>query len=220
MDTLKLNEIGGRLHAFARVVCMRSTSAWSMNSAPPGKRLILHTIAFWSGSNFARPAPTLMFVRAVLGGTGTLTTTSVADLSASNWAVTFTLNVTLDFPSSCIAGISRNGNFMLSETRYRISSNSPSGGMNVIVRSESNFPRRTQRWKVQSSISTVRRFLSSALCLPLAASRSMFNLSFRANLHSGIPDSCVLITTCPEHSFRRMLPLAPMSRLTDSRTSM
>ena len=35
------------------------------------------------------------------------------------------------------------------------SSNSPSGGMNVIVRSASNLPSRTQRWKVQSSICAV-----------------------------------------------------------------
>lgn len=40
------------------------------------------------------------------------------------------------------------------ETTYRMSSNSPSGGMNEIVRSESNLPSLTHWWNWQSSSST------------------------------------------------------------------
>lgn len=73
---------------------------------------------------------------------------------------------------------------------HRMSSNSPSGGMKVIVRSASNLPSRTQRWKVQSSRATAGR----RSCLPLAfASRSMMSLSFRPNLQSGIPVGLVVV---------------------------
>ena len=75
IETLKSIEIGGRLHALLRVVCIRSTSACSMNSHPPLKRLMRHTRAFWSGSNLALPVDTLTLVLAVFGGTGNLIVT-------------------------------------------------------------------------------------------------------------------------------------------------
>lgn len=65
--------IGGRDHAFSRMLGVSSTSAEKTVSAPPIMRLIRHTIARCSGSYFALPDPTWMWQRAVLGGTGTCT---------------------------------------------------------------------------------------------------------------------------------------------------
>ena len=114
--------------------------------------------------------------------------------------------------SSCTAGMIRNGRFTFSVTLYLINSNSPSGGMKVIVRSASNLPSRTQRWKVQSLISTPG--LRSSLSL------SMTSLSLSPNLHSGIPVSLVFIWTAPMTSFRRRAPVFDSSKLTLSTTSM
>jgi hypothetical protein len=110
--------------------------------------------------------------------------------------------------------------------------------MKVMVRSVSNFPSRTQRWKVQSSISTPLPFFfeeppSPSLPPPPPAaaappppdeppddSRSMMSLSLRPNLHSGIPVRKVFIMTLPDTSLRSTWPDCDMSRLTLSSTSM
>jgi hypothetical protein len=52
------------------VLGIKVTSAVIIYSQPPGKRLIRHTMARCSGSNLARPVETLIWVFAVLGGTG------------------------------------------------------------------------------------------------------------------------------------------------------
>ena len=70
--------------------------------------------------------------------------------------------------------------------RYFISSNSPSGGMKLIVRSCSNCPNFTQRWNVTSSMAMPEdeRRVPAFLFFSL----SITSLSFMPNLHSGMPD--------------------------------
>lgn len=63
--------IGGRDHAFSRMLGVSSTSAANTVSPPPIMRLMRQTMARCSGSYLALPDPTWMWQRAVLGGTGT-----------------------------------------------------------------------------------------------------------------------------------------------------
>jgi hypothetical protein len=62
-----------------------------MHSAFPGNRLILHTIAFCSGSYLARPNEFLIFDLDVFFGTGILMTTWVANNFSEKLAMTFKL---------------------------------------------------------------------------------------------------------------------------------
>mmetsp|Transcript_27974 Transcript_27974/g.59916 ORF Transcript_27974/g.59916 Transcript_27974/m.59916 type:complete len:205 (-) Transcript_27974:529-1143(-) len=204
--------MGGLLHGFGRTVGIRSTSAWMWHSAFPGKRFTRHTIACCSGSYLARPKECLIFAFAVFFGTGILMTTWVAKSWSEKLAITLRLmEIFVKLCSSCTAGMIRNGKLMLSVTRYLMSWNSPSGGINVMVRSASNFPSLTHRWKVQSSISTPGF---------LWPSFSMTSLSLRPNLHSGIPVSFVFICTAPVTSFLNTLPVLDNNRFTLSKTSM
>mmetsp|Transcript_9182 Transcript_9182/g.17512 ORF Transcript_9182/g.17512 Transcript_9182/m.17512 type:complete len:238 (-) Transcript_9182:545-1258(-) len=213
MGTWKSKLMGGRTHGLGRTVGIKSTSAVMMHSALPAKRLTRHTMASCSGSYLARPKEFLILALEVFLGTGIFTTTCVANNWSEKLAMILTFIETLvKLASSCTAGMTLNGRLILSVTRYLINSNSPSGGINVMVRSASNLPKRTQRWKVQSSISTPG-FRSSF-------SLSITNLSLRPNLHSGIPVNLVFICTAPETSFRKILPVVESNKLTDSRTSM
>mmetsp|Transcript_19767 Transcript_19767/g.36789 ORF Transcript_19767/g.36789 Transcript_19767/m.36789 type:complete len:268 (-) Transcript_19767:563-1366(-) len=215
MGTLKSSERGGRDHALARTKGMRVTSAASMHSDWPWKRLRRKTMEDSSGTYLALPIVHLILHLAVLLGTGIFKVTEEAKSFSEKVAVHFTLIDTLVWPSSWIAAMMRKGRLMLSVTLYFMSSNSPSGGMKVIVRSASKRPRETQRWKVQSSMLTpdfpaLAEFLSF----------STTSLSLRPNLHSGMPVSFVFIMTLPVTSWRRTDPVALNNRLTDSRTSM
>jgi len=82
---------------------------------------------------------------------------------------------------------------------HLISSNSPSGGMKLIVRLVSNSLSRTHWWKRQSSSST-------ASLAPPWLFLSMTSLSLRPNLHSGVPDRYARICICPSTSARRTVP--------------
>ena len=79
-----------------------------------------------------------------------------------------------------------------------MSSNSPSGGMKLIVRSESNSFKRTHWWNWQSSNST-----ASPIPFSLWSNTS---LSFKPNLHSGVPDRYALMRIWPSTSARRTVP--------------
>ena len=94
----------------------------------------------------------------------------------------------------------------------RMSSNSPSGGMNEIDRSESNLPSRTHWWNWQSSSSTApsdfdrslrKETIGAEVNIGARSSRreddigsevathelfSSTSLSLSPNLHSGVPD--------------------------------
>lgn len=91
MGTWNSTLIGGRDHAFGRTVRTNSKSADNIHSAFPGNLLILHTIAFCSGSYFARPKEFLIFDLEVFFGTGTLITTWVANNFSEKLAMTFRL---------------------------------------------------------------------------------------------------------------------------------
>ena len=100
----------------------------------------------WSAELYsAEPKPTFGITLAVLGGTGIFSSTFCADTCLLKFAITLMLifSVVSLYASrparaptiSSYTGRMRNGRLMFSVTRYFISSNSPSGGMNVIVRS-------------------------------------------------------------------------------------
>mmetsp|Transcript_73241 Transcript_73241/g.177065 ORF Transcript_73241/g.177065 Transcript_73241/m.177065 type:complete len:238 (-) Transcript_73241:734-1447(-) len=231
MGTWNSTMMGGRTHAFLRVAAMSSTLPRSTYSAPPGNLRMRHTMAFCSGSYLARPDPTLMCARAVVGGVGTLITTLVAVSLEEKLPIALMLSTTLVSPRSSTTGISRNGRFTLSVMRYRINSNSPSGGTKVMVRSLSKVRRRTQRWKLMSSISTAGAPLRRPPAPPAPpalpppeppppTSRSIKILSLRPNLHSGMPVRNVFMLMTPVTSARSTVPLDDSSRFTLSSTSM
>ncbi len=102
-----------------------------------------------------------------------------------------------------------------------MSSNSPSGGMKLMVRSTSNWVNRTHWWNWQSSNSTalspalprsLRRLLAS-INVSQCIGTHLFSktiLSLRPNLHSGSPDRYALINICPSTSARRTVPREPI----------
>ncbi|GIL50026.1 hypothetical protein Vafri_6349 [Volvox africanus] len=79
--------------------------------------------------------------------------------------------------------------------RYVIKSNAPSGGMKLIVRSFSNRASRTHWWNLISSSST-------AFCLLVRPWDSNRTLSFKPNLHSGMPERYARILSTPTTSER------------------
>ena len=89
--------IGGLAHAFGRTVRTNSKSADSMHSAFPGKRLILQTMAFCSGSYLARPNEFLIFDLEEFFGTGTFMTTCEANNFSEKLAMTLRLIEHLEF---------------------------------------------------------------------------------------------------------------------------
>lgn len=113
--------------------------------------------------------------------------------------------------NSYITGVTLKGRLILLDTRYVITSNSPSGGMKVIDRSRSNRPSLTHWWNLISSIWIP--FCCYSPCWAAFWDSLMSNLSFIPNLHSGIPDNCVFITTCPITSDFRTVPLFDKSTL-------
>jgi len=86
---------------------------------------------------------------------------------------------------------------MTAKTHF-ISSNSPSGGTKLIVRSESNSFNRTHWWNWQSSSST-------ASLVPRSEASST-SLSFKPNLHSGVPDKYARIRIWPSTSALKTVP--------------
>lgn len=103
-----------------------------------------------------------------------------------------TLTSILVRPTSRTNGITRNGNEMSFVVRYRINSNSPSGGIKLMECSVSNLLSLTHWWNWQSSMTTTglpERDVSVSV-LPVMPPRpfaSMTILSLMPNLHSGIP---------------------------------
>ncbi|QBZ55023.1 hypothetical protein PoMZ_10739 [Pyricularia oryzae] len=118
------------------------------------------------------------------------------------------------------------GRFTFSVARYRMSSNSPSGGTKLMIRSESNFPSLTHWWNWQSSSVTLpaaalvallpMRFPDGRLIMPSPSRRSR---SFSPNLHSGVPERYARMTIWPVTSARSTAPAADIKRFTSSMTS-
>mmetsp|Transcript_60339 Transcript_60339/g.106851 ORF Transcript_60339/g.106851 Transcript_60339/m.106851 type:complete len:229 (+) Transcript_60339:636-1322(+) len=102
--------------------------------------------------------------------------------------------------------------------RYDISSNSPSGGMNEMVRSFSKRASRTHWWNLISSISTALPFDTPRppVLRPVASNKS---LSFSPSLSSGMPLRYDLILREPKISERSRVPFAATSKLSRSTTS-
>mmetsp|Transcript_19252 Transcript_19252/g.37477 ORF Transcript_19252/g.37477 Transcript_19252/m.37477 type:complete len:261 (-) Transcript_19252:155-937(-) len=207
--------MGGRDHAFlSSILALISTSPLSAYSVSPGNFRILHTSSEFSGSYLALPAAVVVVHLEVLGGTG-MRMMMFRPVTELNCALTLMLISRRVRPSSLTIGCTLKGRLMFSLTRYFISTNSPSGGIKVTARSLSNFPSFTHWWKLTSSISMA----PEPLLLFFLPSPSIISLSFNPNLHSGIPHRYVFITTSPETSLRKIVPLDDMSRLTCSTTS-
>ena len=177
-----------------------------------------HTTTFSAGTYLALPFATLQSTVVVFNGVGILSTTLVADSLFPKFALTVTAYETCVVPISFTVGMTRNGSLILdvhrylpgrmiilvkvlrdtSKTVHLISSNSPSGGIKLIVRVESNSVSRTHWWNRQSS--------SSTASLAPRSFWSMTSLSLRPNLHSGVPDRYARIWMCPSTSARRIVP--------------
>lgn len=123
---------------------------------------------------------------------------------------------TRDRPRSWTMGRILNGHWIFSVMRYCISSKTPSGGMNVIVRSLSYFANRTHWWNLQSSIMIPPSLLILPWCVQPDATIA---LSFIPNLHSGIPLSKDLTMIWPLTSYLSKVPLLESKTFTDSITS-
>ena len=150
------------------------------NSRPPPSCLIFHTNADLSGTYWAVPVAaypnprmvsgwrmlserieqTLNFGVSASSGAGTYISTLFAELLLLNCARTLTMYSTRLPRWLSMAASTQIKGLTGVDKRYDISSNSPSGGMNEIVRSFSNRERRTHWWNLTSSIS---------MAFPLAA---------------------------------------------------
>lgn len=157
--------IGGLDHAFLCVSLDKVASPENEYSAPPGNLVILtqlirrrtdfHSTQFSLRSHFARPWVQRHFPSAVLRGVGTRIITSVAYNLFEKFALTAISYETRVRECSVMMGCTRNGSWIFDVARYlqrlelrgvrlyRMSSNSPSGGMKEMVLSESNFPNLT-----------------------------------------------------------------------------
>mmetsp|Transcript_38186 Transcript_38186/g.96668 ORF Transcript_38186/g.96668 Transcript_38186/m.96668 type:complete len:363 (-) Transcript_38186:244-1332(-) len=198
MGTWNCMAMGGLTQGFlsVRVVAMTMTSARSVCSASPWKRPTFHTSALRVASYLALPDVTRMLALLVLSGTGTSSTTLVAYSLLLNDDLTVTVHSSRVLAISLITHSTLKGRLMLSWQRYRISSNSPSGGTNVTTFCDSYVPRLTHWWKVASCAA-----------------------SFSPSLSSGMSLSSALIMILPATSLRSTVPVALMSRLTCSTMS-
>lgn len=205
--------MGGLFQGLSTLRGVVVTSALIKNSLSPWNFLILHRMAFLSGSYLALPAPAEQILHeAVFGGTGIVATTVLAKLVLSKMALIFTLNSTLfQSGNSQTTGTILNGRLMFSEIRYVMTSNIPSGGINVIDLSRSNLPSLTHQWNFISSICIPRSLFVAFL---------MRSLSFIPNLHSGMPLRAVLTRTWPQTSALKTVPLFDRSTFTLSTMSM
>jgi hypothetical protein len=117
-----------------------------------------HTIIFSAGTYLAFPIGTFTCAPVVLRGVGILRTTLFAFSFPSKFARRCIVYSTRDLVGSVTCVCSLNGKLILDVDRYLLvstsnniqmddphlmSSNSPSGGMKLIDRSESNLPNRT-----------------------------------------------------------------------------
>mmetsp|Transcript_67486 Transcript_67486/g.106844 ORF Transcript_67486/g.106844 Transcript_67486/m.106844 type:complete len:212 (+) Transcript_67486:190-825(+) len=209
--------IGGRTHCLSVTVDANSISASKEYSCFPGKRFIFQTMAPCVGSCFAL-VPLLqlaMWPLAVFFGHGNLIVTFAAEMFRSYIAVICKLSSSRFRPNTLTWGNNLKGLSMFSVIRYVISSNSPSGGINVISRSTSNLDSRTHWWKRKSSNATP--FGLWARCWSVD---DTINLSFNPNLHSGMPDSLQFTCILPDTSALSLSLLADINMLTFSTTSM
>mmetsp|Transcript_20203 Transcript_20203/g.48210 ORF Transcript_20203/g.48210 Transcript_20203/m.48210 type:complete len:236 (-) Transcript_20203:555-1262(-) len=174
---------------------------------------MVHITQSFSGAYLALPTEALKEGESASGGTGIEISTLFATERCLNCERALIIySMRLPLYGSTTASIQISGRTW-DERRYDMSSNSPSGGMKLMVRSFSKRARRTHWWNLMSSISTA---------LPLAAVRpldSKSSLSLSPSFSSGIPLRYDRIFSAPRISERRMFPLEATRMLTDSTTS-
>mmetsp|Transcript_16551 Transcript_16551/g.28145 ORF Transcript_16551/g.28145 Transcript_16551/m.28145 type:complete len:206 (+) Transcript_16551:273-890(+) len=145
-------------------------------------------------------------------GTGTMISTLLAMDFCLNWVLAFTTNSILDCVQFSTTASTQMRGLTCVSTLYVMSSNSPSGGMNVIRRSVSNLFSLTHWWNLRSS----RSISLLLVCFPVI-SKSV--LSFSPSFSSGIPLREDLILTEPMISDRTTFPLFETRMLSFSITS-
>lgn len=172
-------EMGGRDHTRLCVMAVNSASPLKVNSAWPWKRGIFQIMQFSEGAYLALPPdPTFTSTLAEFSGVGIRKMTLLAYNLGEKFALTLIMYSTRVFPISFTTGCTLNGKLTFSVERYLIieqsimlpfvvvfpsrsqfthliSSNSPSGGIKLMVLSVSNFPSLTHWWNWQSSMATV-----------------------------------------------------------------
>ena len=120
------------------------TSACNRISFPPGKFFIFHRKHSSPAKYRALPPEHKTFTFAVFGGTGMRTLISCATVFSANTDLNMTSTETRVRPNSFTMAMTLNGIETFSDTRYFMSSNSPSGGTNETTLSLANFERFTQ----------------------------------------------------------------------------
>ncbi|ANB10945.1 hypothetical protein AWJ20_3739 [Sugiyamaella lignohabitans] len=110
-------------------------------------------MADFSGCHFTFPAVVLNLGESASSGTGIVISTLLAFDRFLNCARALTMISIRDEEKLVTRQSTRISGLTLVFRRYDMSSNSPSGGINEIVRSFSNRDRRTHWWNLTSSIS-------------------------------------------------------------------
>mmetsp|Transcript_28823 Transcript_28823/g.73509 ORF Transcript_28823/g.73509 Transcript_28823/m.73509 type:complete len:285 (-) Transcript_28823:647-1501(-) len=184
----------------------------STYSLPPGKLLMFHTRALFSGTYSALPVDVLTTGVVASEGRGRMISTLLAverSLNCDRALTRYSVRLRLGFSTRHSTQMS---GLMFWLRRYVMRSNAPSGGMKEMVRSFSKRARRTHWWNLMSSSSTV-------FCFWLRPWLSNSTLSLRPSLHSGMPDRKVRILSTPTTSDSTTVPLLLTSRCTDSTAS-
>merc|ERR1719203_1334624 len=188
--------MGGRDHCLSLIKWVSTTSPFRMMACPPASLGTFHSMTLFVGEYWHFPPVVFTFTFDVLVGTGTLITMSCATLYCSNRALTFTWYSTRLRPRSLTIDDTSKGRFVLL-MRYVIRSYSPSGGMNMIVLSESYRFSRTHWWKVTSCRSMP--LLADTFFFEPRASRRrcIATLSLSPKRQMGMPDSDDFIAILP-----------------------
>ena len=201
------------------------TSACNRISFPPGKFFIFHRKHSSPAKYRALPPEHKTFTFAVFGGTGMRTLISCATVFSANTDLNMTSTETRVRPNSFTMAMTLNGIETFSDTRYFMSSNSPSGGTNETTLSLANFERFTQWWNCKSSKSIVFRLFAKegiprkSISLPPPPASTAFGLflppfasspklSFNPIFNSGMPLNFAFNTTLPLHEALNASPFA------------
>mmetsp|Transcript_22673 Transcript_22673/g.40364 ORF Transcript_22673/g.40364 Transcript_22673/m.40364 type:complete len:284 (-) Transcript_22673:291-1142(-) len=201
--------------ASALVILGRPKCARIKYSRPPWNCLIVHTTQSLSGRYVTVPTLDLKLGLSTSGGTGIDISTLFATLLDLNCDRVLIMYSILDPRWGSTTASTQMRGLTCVSSLYVMRSNSPSGGMNDMVRSFSNLASRTHWWNLMSSSSTDLPDRD----WPFRPEASNMSLSFRPSLSSGMPERKDLILTAPLISECNTVPLAATRRLSFSTTS-
>mmetsp|Transcript_13907 Transcript_13907/g.48449 ORF Transcript_13907/g.48449 Transcript_13907/m.48449 type:complete len:234 (+) Transcript_13907:626-1327(+) len=171
-----------------------------------------HTMASRAGTYVTVPMLALNVGESTSGGTGITISTLLAMERDLNCDLAFTRYSMRECACGSTTVCTQNSGLTCVDSRYVSRSNSPSGGMKLMVRSFSNRASRTHWWNLMSSSST-------AFPLLRRPELSKSTLSLRPSFSSGIPDRNTRMCTLPTISLCSTAPDAATSRFSFSMTS-